>query len=320
MRVEHLVYLLEVAKCNSISAAARNLLIGQTSLSAIIKSIEDELGVKIFVRTPKGVKLTSHGEPVMGLAENIVNSHEKMLNLFNIESAIKKHVNVVCYPGACLELSPVLTKRIMSVYHDVVLNVHEAPTSRIVRSLVNGVAGIGVGSSGNYGIFSSQMEARNNHFQFEPLYTDHFCLCVRSDSPFAGRRHVEITELANQTMAMAFYFPQFINTSIGNTFRQLGQYHVYSNTECIKRCVASCSSAAILPSLSLKDDIYITSGLLTTVPLCGFPTDLINYMVYVNPKELNPAEHLVIEEIRHYYRHLEKSSTPDGPALPDSGN
>ena len=39
MKIEHLSYLREIEKCKSISAAAKKLYIGQTTLSAIIKSI-----------------------------------------------------------------------------------------------------------------------------------------------------------------------------------------------------------------------------------------------------------------------------------------
>ena len=47
MKIEYLSYLREIEACKSISAAAKKLYIGQTTLSAIIKSIEDELGVAI---------------------------------------------------------------------------------------------------------------------------------------------------------------------------------------------------------------------------------------------------------------------------------
>ena len=46
MKIEHLCYLQEIAKCKSITAAAKRLYVGQTTLSAIVKSIEDELDVR----------------------------------------------------------------------------------------------------------------------------------------------------------------------------------------------------------------------------------------------------------------------------------
>lgn len=55
MRIEFLNYVIEVAKLGSISAAAKKMWLGTTSMSAIIKNVEDELNTEIFIRTPKGV-------------------------------------------------------------------------------------------------------------------------------------------------------------------------------------------------------------------------------------------------------------------------
>lgn len=48
VRIEYLEYLLEVARSKSISAAAKRLYLSQTSLSAIVNSLEKELNIKIF--------------------------------------------------------------------------------------------------------------------------------------------------------------------------------------------------------------------------------------------------------------------------------
>ena len=58
MRIDHLQFLIEVARCKSISTAARKLYISQTGLSAIINSIEAELNIQIFRRTNKGTLLS----------------------------------------------------------------------------------------------------------------------------------------------------------------------------------------------------------------------------------------------------------------------
>ena len=68
MRIEYLEYLLEVARSKSISAAAKRLYLSQTSLSAIVNSLEKELNIKIFQRTHKGIVLTAEGEQALELA------------------------------------------------------------------------------------------------------------------------------------------------------------------------------------------------------------------------------------------------------------
>ena len=50
-----------VAKHQSISKAANILLISQPAVSYQIKSLEDALGITLFIRTKKGVTLTDEG-------------------------------------------------------------------------------------------------------------------------------------------------------------------------------------------------------------------------------------------------------------------
>ena len=51
-----------VAKCGGITMASEKLCISQPAVSQAVKQMEHNLGVKLFVRTPKGTKLTAEGE------------------------------------------------------------------------------------------------------------------------------------------------------------------------------------------------------------------------------------------------------------------
>jgi DNA-binding transcriptional LysR family regulator len=51
-----------VAKAGGISAAARDLFVSQPALTQSIRKLEDQLGVTLFLRTSRGVKLTPEGE------------------------------------------------------------------------------------------------------------------------------------------------------------------------------------------------------------------------------------------------------------------
>ena len=51
-----------VAECKSITAASEKLFISQPAVSQTIKQLEEMLECTLFLRTPKGVKLTAEGE------------------------------------------------------------------------------------------------------------------------------------------------------------------------------------------------------------------------------------------------------------------
>ena len=52
----------EVARMGNISAAAQNLYISQSAVSQSIKQLEEQLQVRLFSRSTKGVRLTSEGQ------------------------------------------------------------------------------------------------------------------------------------------------------------------------------------------------------------------------------------------------------------------
>ncbi|MBQ9365948.1 MAG: LysR family transcriptional regulator [Schwartzia sp.] len=72
MELHHLEYFLACARCGSLTAAAEELYTTQPHVSMVIRSLEEELGVKLFYRNPKGIELTGAGERVYRYARGAV--------------------------------------------------------------------------------------------------------------------------------------------------------------------------------------------------------------------------------------------------------
>lgn len=72
----------EVAKCESFSSAAKSLYMTQPAVSQAIMQLEDELGLRLFTRTSRGVNLTNEGHLLFEYANsaiNLINVGEKKL-------------------------------------------------------------------------------------------------------------------------------------------------------------------------------------------------------------------------------------------------
>lgn len=78
MKLEQIVYALEISRCGSISKAAKNLLLTQPNLSSSIKNLEDDIGFKIFQRLPRGVSVTTKGTQFLEYAESICKDVENI--------------------------------------------------------------------------------------------------------------------------------------------------------------------------------------------------------------------------------------------------
>lgn len=71
MDLRHLRYFITVAEELNIGRAAARLHISQPPLTRQIQQLEEEMGVQLFIRTPKGVELTQAGEQLLEEARNI---------------------------------------------------------------------------------------------------------------------------------------------------------------------------------------------------------------------------------------------------------
>ena len=75
MTFQQLQYLLAIHDAGSVSLAAKELFISQSSLSIALASLENELGCRIFIRSTHGLTLTPEGKQVIGHARRICENH-----------------------------------------------------------------------------------------------------------------------------------------------------------------------------------------------------------------------------------------------------
>jgi DNA-binding transcriptional LysR family regulator len=77
MELRHLRYFVAVAEEGSFVHAARRLRVAQPALSKQIRDLERELGVVLFDRLPRGVRLTTAGEAFLANARTTLDAAER---------------------------------------------------------------------------------------------------------------------------------------------------------------------------------------------------------------------------------------------------
>lgn len=91
MTFQQLQHLLEVCRTGSISGAAKNLFLAQSSVSMSIRNLEEELGFSVFLRSKKGVIPTVQGAQVIEQAARIWESYRVMTEA---GSNAKRHIRI----------------------------------------------------------------------------------------------------------------------------------------------------------------------------------------------------------------------------------
>lgn len=135
----------EVSKCASFSMAAKNLYMTQPAISQAIANLEKELGMHLFLRTPKGVTLTKEGE----LLHDYVNSalgilqagEDKVLELQNLTSGeLRIGVGDTIARYYLLPYLEMYYKK----YPGIKLKVLNGTTQEIIRLIKSGDADVGI--------------------------------------------------------------------------------------------------------------------------------------------------------------------------------
>lgn len=88
MELRVLKYFQEVAKEQNITKAAENLHITQPTLSRQLKSLEEELGQQLFVRSSHNIQLTNEGKLLSKRTADILNMVDKTTNEFKASTIL----------------------------------------------------------------------------------------------------------------------------------------------------------------------------------------------------------------------------------------
>ena len=100
MNIQHMKYAVTVAAQGSLGKASEILLIAVPNISRSIKELESDLGITIFIRTPKGMKLTPEGEEFIAFAKDILGKIDQVENFYKRGTPLKQKFSI-SVPRAC---------------------------------------------------------------------------------------------------------------------------------------------------------------------------------------------------------------------------
>ena len=94
MTLQQLKYVITIANSTSMNEAAKSLFISQPSLSGALKELEQEIGIELFKRTNRGIKITPQGKEFLGYARQIYEQYELMESKYSAKGRGKKKFGV----------------------------------------------------------------------------------------------------------------------------------------------------------------------------------------------------------------------------------
>lgn len=132
MELRQLRYLQVIAAHGSMTAAAREVGVAQSTLSEGIGKLEDELGCRLLFRNPRGVALTPAGELLVAHAETILDRVDQLpAAIAALSEGLSGSFRLACYASLGAWLLPAVMRRLLAELPDVVLEVDTMPSAAV---------------------------------------------------------------------------------------------------------------------------------------------------------------------------------------------
>ena len=194
MTLNQLKYVIEISKQNSINDAAKSLFISQPSLTAALKSLEQEIGFEIFTRTNSGITLTVKGEEFLGYAKSVVEQYDILDAKYISKSNIKRtfQVSMQHYTFAVNAFMSVIDQYGMDEYE---FEVHETRTYDVIENVKNQKSEIGVLYMNDYNSAVLQKILRDAGLKFVPLFDCSIYAYMSKKNPLAAKKQVTMKDL-----------------------------------------------------------------------------------------------------------------------------
>jgi DNA-binding transcriptional LysR family regulator len=191
MELRHLRYFVAVAQACSFTRAAAELRVAQPALSRQVQDLEDEIGVDLLVRSPRGVTLTAEGKLFLDESRDLLRRTDEAVARTQALARGEYGVLHVGYaPSPTLELLPLALTQFQNAVPGVHVVLHDLAANELSRGLLDGTLELTV--------MVEPAEYADGIFEFEELRRYPFCVAAAPGHSFKRLKAVPLEKLASE--------------------------------------------------------------------------------------------------------------------------
>ena len=188
MEIRTLRYFLAVAREENMTRAAEQLHVTQPTLSKQLKSLEDELGKKLFTRHSFSIALTEEGILLRNRAEDLVSMADKIEKEFlSLDDITGGDIYFGLAESWQIRYLAREIRKFKDLYPGLRYHISSGDTEQVTEKLDKGLLDFAV-------ICETPDDRKYNHIPFPKA--DHFGAVIPADSPLAGKERISADDLA----------------------------------------------------------------------------------------------------------------------------
>jgi DNA-binding transcriptional LysR family regulator len=275
-----------VSRLRSFSKAAEKLGVTQPAISAQVRSLENEVGARLFDREGGKVTFTAAGRLFEPFAEHCLQCHSHILaGVSELYHSPRGEISVSTSEATSLYVLPAVFAQFKKLYSRVHLSIVRSERSRTLEAVFSREVDFGIVS----------LPVKDSRLLVHSIHKDEVVLVTCMSHPLAGRDTVKLDEIMHYPLLMIkqgrqrekinhFFQSRDVQPRIGMEL---------DSSELLKRLIGAGIGMGFLPHTNVLADE--TAGLLKTMKVEGMRVQRELGLVFRKDKTLTRAGQAFLE-------------------------
>lgn len=190
MNQKQLSYFLEVYQSRNIQAAADKLYISHQGLSRVLRSLEEELGAELFIRSNRGLEPTDFAKTLVPHVQRLLDDYATIQGVHTLMSKEKAVVSVYALDHLFGYLGAKLVTEFHLHHPEITLSILDTTDEYALESLSSGRC--------DFAIVNGPID--NTRFNASKLFYSRYCLRINKSNPLADKKQLHFEDFRGQSI------------------------------------------------------------------------------------------------------------------------
>jgi DNA-binding transcriptional LysR family regulator len=294
MEIRQLKTFRTVAQLLSFKQAAENLHYAQSSISAQIQALEEDLGVQLFDRLGRSILLTEAGVSLLNYAEKILDLADETRTEVSAAKELKGSLTIKVPETFGVHRLPKVIKQFRSHCPKVRLHFTTCTHEGLQKDLRKGVTDLAFLLTESFQVADLEAEA---------LGIETLILVAHPDHSLVKEPKVQTKDLKGETLLFSKVDCSYRRTAEAAFNMEKIRYDntlEFNSVEAIKQCVMAGVGISILPEITVAKDI--SKGHLAALSWDEGTLEVAALMIWYKDRWLSPTLSAFMETARNVFK------------------
>lgn len=299
MQLNQFKFLIAVDKYGSISKAAQELYISQSTISLSLINLEEELGYVLLNRSKRGVTFTPEGKEVLKRAYAMQNVLDSLKDITGSSEEVIGEVRIASNTHLGMNIITDTMLQLKHQYEGVRVYAQRNDVKEVLKKVAQNELDMGFITYHSLAALDIQNDLKRLQLEFHKTYFDKQAVCTRADHPLTKQAEVYFEDVARyERVTMVAKKDPFLCQNFGVKDSDISIVTLVDVLN-LRKYATQTDAVVILPKNEALRSNQMFPYKLTVLDVKDFDVDLFGGWVHHSTHEMNAAEKCVAQAIEN---------------------